>query len=87
MIEQAKKKNIPNVDFVVGDCEKNLKEHMVMKEKVKVTGVPETMSPFLVKHIKRFRVKRYLIVMVQKILYVYRLQALYIIKDFLVMIY
>lgn len=23
MIEQAKKKNIPNDDFVVGDCEKN----------------------------------------------------------------
>ena len=23
MIEQAKKKNILNVDFVVGDCEKN----------------------------------------------------------------
>ena len=40
MIEQAKKKNIPNAGFVVGDCEKN-------------PG----------------------------------LQALYIIKDFLVMIY
>lgn len=82
MIEQAKKKNIPNVDFVVGDCEKNLKEHMVMKEKVKVTGVPETMSPFLVKHIKRFRVKRYLIVMVQKILYVYRFASLVYHKGF-----
>jgi trans-aconitate methyltransferase len=23
MIEQAKKKNIPNANFVVGDCEKN----------------------------------------------------------------
>jgi len=60
---------------------------MVIKEKVKVTGVPETMSPLFVKHIKRFRVKRYLIVMVQKSFMYTGLQALYIIKDFLVMIY
>lgn len=44
MIEQAKKKNIPNANFVVGDCE---------KKSFMYTG----------------------------------LQALYIIKDFLVMIY
>lgn len=25
MIEQAKKKNIPNADFVVGDCEESVK--------------------------------------------------------------
>ena len=69
MIEQAKKKDIPNATFVVGDCEnvlviiegltmylceKDIRKMLSIIERSfqKVTVMVETMSPFVVKHVK-----------------------------------
>ncbi len=74
MIEQAKKKDIPNATFVVGDCENfpfendsfdaiicSMSLHhgrrQIMKEKVNVTGVPETMVQTLYARAKETRKK------------------------------